>query len=73
MPTTIDPIEINSLGAFDIKGVGRVHLIRTGNSPTGRKIVIGSTVLLKGVLMRVRGIDLLCTTEDVIGLILEDV
>lgn len=72
MPTTTEPIEINTLGAFDIKGIGRVYLIRTSNIPIGRKIVIGSTVLLKGAIMRVRGIDLPRTTEDVVGLILED-
>lgn len=67
-----DPIEIRSHGAYNVKGIGRVHLIRTDELPPGRKIVMGDTVVLKGTRMRVRGIDLPRTTENVMGLILED-
>jgi len=67
-----DPVEIFSNGAFDIRGIGRIHLIRTRDIPKGRKVILGDIVVLKGNRMRVRGIDLPRTTEDFVGLILED-
>jgi hypothetical protein len=67
-----EPIEIITHGAYDIKGIGRIYLIRTGELPQGRKLRLGDTVLLKGCRMRVTGIDLPRTTEDFVGLILED-
>lgn len=69
----MEPVEIFTHGAFDIKGLGRVHLIHTRDIPKGRKVALGDTVILKGCRMRVRGIDLPRTTEDVVGLILEDI
>lgn len=68
----MDPVEIHSHGAYDIKGLGRIHIIRTSELPQGRTVSIGDTVILKGVRMRVRGIDLPRTTEDVVGVILEE-
>jgi hypothetical protein len=69
---TEDPVEIITHGSFDLKGIGRIYLIHTRELPAGRKIALGDIVIHKGERQRVRAIDLPRTTEDLVGLVLED-
>ncbi len=58
------PIKIQSLGAWDIKGMGRVHLVKSEG------IYLGCLVELRGVVRRVKGLDLRKNSQYV-GIILE--
>lgn len=70
-------VEIHTIGAYDLKGMGRVHIIRTRDLPKGETITMGSIVLLKGERKRIRAVNLPSSrdreTMDYVGLFLEDV
>jgi hypothetical protein len=70
-------VEIHSIGSHDLKGMGRVHIIRTRDLPKGEVIRLGSIVLLKGERKRIRAVDIPSSrdpeTMDYVGLFLEDV
>ncbi len=58
------PIPVKSLGAWNIKGMGRIHLVKSEG------ISLGCLVEIRGVVRRVKGIDLR-KTPGYVGILLD--
>lgn len=66
------PVDIHPIGSYDVKGLGRIYLIRTSDLPEGVSIRLGSLIKLKENVMVVRGINYPGGAIHSAGLILED-
>jgi hypothetical protein len=69
----MNPIEITTIGSYDLKGIGRIYTIRPDDFPRGREVKIGSIVIHNGIKKRVCGITYFNRNLDTYGICLEDV
>lgn len=66
------PIEITTLGSYDLQGIGRIYTIRPDDFPGGRDLKMGSIVMHNGVRKRICGITVFNRKFDTYGICLED-